>query len=543
MKKIILLSLLLAPVLLFSQPNTEYLWTIGIGGDDDDYLNDFTSDNEGNLYFSLITESSQVWYNSFPFPENSEATISKCNSNGELQWTFPATSTNYINFTGLKISSDQELFAFGNFKGTVQFGDTTIIDTTGQYNTTSFLLKMDILGNFQWVRNIPGVIVYDCDMDSEDNVYFTGMNLSPVNIIGNDTIVNYSDWDLIIIKCDRYGNVIWANHAGSDQNAFTRGRSITVDNQDNIIVGGDYHGTFFIYNQDTINNPFENHLILMKLTNEGNLLWLNLPHGDSQTYISDIKSDSEGNVYATGDISGEFSFDTIHVSLSIYDQFFLVKYDGGGSIQWLVTSESTNGEAKGNSLDFDREGNIFLTGKFNRTVHFGNFTLSTSYYLDFDGFLLKMKPEGTFDWIMKIPNCTYLNDYAYRKVLIDNNENIVISGIFTQNSIFGNDTLNWIGLNDVYFSKLHEITTSVQPKENKSKISVFAGIQNIHLTNISPEEKYILEIYDVTGRQIITTSVNYQHRFALKFSQPSGMYLVHLFNERSHYTGKVWYNN
>jgi hypothetical protein len=113
-----------------------------------------------------------------------------------------------------------------------------------------------------------------------------------------------------------------------------------------------------------------------------------------------IKVGPDNQQYVTGRFSGTAQFgSTTLVSAGGLD-IFLAKYGRSGKLLWVVQAGGP-GEDLGFGLDFDRAGNIYVTGGFTDTATFGSTNGVTKTVTGIGGtmFLAKYRPSGALVWV------------------------------------------------------------------------------------------------------------------------------------------------
>jgi hypothetical protein len=185
--------------------------------------------------------------------------------------------------------------------------------------------------------------------------------------------------------------------------------------------------------------------------------WARSGTGNGSVEGSTVTTDSFGNIY----VSGYYSSDNMTIGTVVlqnlglsFNDGFLAKYDPSGNLIWAKRFGGTSND-RGTSVATDKTGNVFLTGYFySPTIIFGTDTLKNAgnvgdiFIVKFDGLgnILWAKREGGVG--LEIPHSIH----------IDGNNNIVVAGRFSSNSItFGTTTLLQAGSMDVFIVKYNPV--------------------------------------------------------------------------------------
>ena len=122
--------------------------------------------------------------------------------------------------------------------------------------------------------------------------------------------------------------------------------------------------------------------------------------GSGADFAFAVKVGPDNNQYVTGNFSSTAKFaHTTLVSAGSTD-IFLAKYGRSGDLLWIVQAGGP-GDDSGLSLDFDRDGNIYLTGSFTTTSTFGSTSGATKTVTGtgITVFLAKYRPSGALVWV------------------------------------------------------------------------------------------------------------------------------------------------
>ncbi|MBI3511029.1 MAG: SBBP repeat-containing protein [Bacteroidetes bacterium] len=233
-------------------------------------------------------------------------------------------------------------------------------------------------------------------------------------------------------------NWIWARSAGGSD--LDEARKVATDLSGNIYVTGDFVSPYIIFGNDTLYNlnPATPDFFIVKYDSIGNVQWARSAGGADFDEGDDITCDLNGNIYVTGYYNYyPITFGAYTLTNSGGADLFLVKYDPSGNVLWAKKAGG-NGDDGGEGIITDNANNIYVTGSFSSsTISFGTHTLSNIAYGDF--FVAKYDAGGNCMWATSAGG----NYYDYGSSIATNyNADIYVAGTFESTQIiFGNDTL------------------------------------------------------------------------------------------------------
>ncbi len=181
--------------------------------------------------------------------------------------------------------------------------------------------------------------------------------------------------------------------------------------------------------------------------------WAQSGTGNGSVEGSTVTTDSYGNIY----VSGYYSSDDMtigsvtlqNLGLSFNDGY-LAKYDPLGNLLWAQRFGGSSND-RGTSIATDNAGNVYLTGYFySPTIIFGTDTLKNAGNVG-DIFIVKFDSSGKVLWAKREGAVALEIPHA---IHVDGNNNIIVAGRFSSNSItFGTTTLLQAGSMDVFIVK------------------------------------------------------------------------------------------
>ena len=207
----------------------------------------------------------------------------------------------------------------------------------------------------------------------------SGTSSSPVS--GEKTENTNGDEDFWIVKLDSIGNIQWQNSIGGVIDDRT---PVIRQNPDGTyIVGGSSMSGISGDKTEQAIGDFD--YWVLKLDGSGNILWQNTIGGSQLDMLTDIKRTSDGGYFIAGYSNSSVSGDKTENSPGNFD-FWIVKLDGNGNIQWQNTIGGTGGDWPF-SLDECVDGSFIIGGNSYSPV----------------GFDKSEPPRGGIDyWVVKI---------------------------------------------------------------------------------------------------------------------------------------------
>jgi hypothetical protein len=442
--------------------STEWLNTTQ--GSSHEFSNDIALDDSGNIYqvgsfIGTVDLDPTSGVSSFTSNNNSEdCFIRKFDANGNFLWvkSIGSISTEYLR----KIEV---------FNDTIEFfflaGDTMDLDPNiGIVNSNGggfVLAKYDLNGNFiSYLQKNSGfnqLMFYRIG-----NYRYAHSNYSSIDVdFGNNTQIisgdpNYYN-NLFIAKYDLNFNLIWYKTI-KDNNQIEI-QTLKIDNNENVIYGGSFKGTFDI-NPDTgvkmlseYSTNYVNYFI-SKLDNLGNFIFGKSIPVKNTTVDYELKTLILDNneIFIAGQFSDSMDLNPDeNIAETVYSpgilSGFILKLDNNGN-KILGSKFGSNG-ANVYAFIFDNitkdgSNDVYLNGRFMGNM---DFDISTANVMrnqigsQVDFFVVKYSKNGLYKWVKQIDielnstNLGYYTDQAvFSKVLVAPNQKVFATGSFFGNT-------------------------------------------------------------------------------------------------------------
>jgi hypothetical protein len=299
--------------LLRLTPTGQLSWASGIGGPFDDGANAIYADPNGNIYSTGYFGSTVDFdpsANTFTISSQGvdDAYFLKLSPTGNLIWAKSIGSTNYQ--VGYVITTDaaSNVYIGGYYYNTVDFdpGPAQVMKTNVGL-TDIFIEKLDVAGNFVWVKTMGSAGfegLFAMSLDKQGNIYSAGFFQQTVDFNPNAAVFNLSATggsDIFIQKLDTSGAFIWAKKIGGV--GWDEINSFVLDSIDNIYATGFFRDTVDFDpgpNMMIFNSIGNRDIFVLKLDSAANFLWAKQMGGTGDDWGNGIAIDPFGNVFTTG---------------------------------------------------------------------------------------------------------------------------------------------------------------------------------------------------------------------------------------------------
>ncbi|MHC4549980.1 MAG: NHL repeat-containing protein [Planctomycetota bacterium] len=396
----------LALLLLAAGPGAEAAGTFGLGGTESDFAGAVAVDGAGNLYVAggfggtvdfdpgpkeeLRTAVSASWRDAF---------VAKYDAAGGLQWVVAFGSPGADLARSVVVDGQGEVCVAGHFGGTVDFDPADAPDAEDTLATKSgrnaFLARYGADGTFRWVRGFGdedhapkeskladvewSEDVWHLALDARGNIYLTGFFRGVIDLDpGAPTVERKSvadSTDAFVVTLDPAGAYRWGFTFGGED--ADQGHAIALGPQDTVVLAGRFGATVdFDPGKGTAaarsRGRFDAYLAWYGPDGRFQNVVTWGGYGIDQVNQGALAVDAQGVVYAAGEFKGKADFAPGKRKLvrnSDGVDAYLVRHRPGGGLDWVVTVGGGGSDAA-HALCLDRDGNVFVTGRFQKRVDF-----------------------------------------------------------------------------------------------------------------------------------------------------------------------------
>ena len=454
MKLNILLAWCCIVVLSDSAANAQappFEWVRSAGGTNvgpsynNDNVTSLAMDSSGNIFIAGIFESASMALGSVHLDNprydqsikegNPCLFIAKYDPSGNCTWAKVfGVAINQLYSECPVIAADQTgnvyiAGVYGNsLDGSAIFGAVTI------KGTGMFLVKLDPDGTPLWGKSDDGISTGNgyvdgatcIATDAQGNVYEGAEFFAPKVTFGATTLKDTDTLgissDIVLVKYDPSGNVVWAKSAGGS--ASDAPTSISIDHAGNLYLAGISYSSSIAFGSITLSPPagyLNTGDFIAKYSSAGDCLWAK--RSALGATVTSVASDETG-VYMTGESSSP--------------EIFVSKYSPSGDLLWFATPKGTAnsyGDVS-KSIAVGPSGTVDITGYFlSSTLAFGSTTLTVSGSpVTGSIFAAQYDAAGNALWAKSAAATGFSNDYSFATTT-DRHGAVYIAGGFTSRSI------------------------------------------------------------------------------------------------------------
>ncbi|MBT3210008.1 MAG: hypothetical protein HN704_12745 [Bacteroidetes bacterium] len=337
MKKAPILFFLSFFLFNFSFPqHPQWDWAKSFGSIDSDVGNAICSDKFGNIYITGYYNNSITFgNNTFTSAYYDNPFVVKLNSEGNIIWAKAFYGSYFVRGYDICCDTTCNVYVSGIFNNIIMTETDTFL-TYGEDDV--FLIKYDSIGVEQWIKHIGGDDDdFSTDIAvTNKSILITGGFKSQQLYVCSDTFHLTGSCDIFTYKLSLDGNMIWANNVGGYE--YDRGWGITSDKLGNVYVAGYFHSQTINFGNISLSNSGDADFFLAKHNADGVFVWVKQAYGLMKDRGRTIACDNNNNIIVAGNFNSDIlCFDSTNyiVHNSIYPQTFIVKYDSLGQIMWI----------------------------------------------------------------------------------------------------------------------------------------------------------------------------------------------------------------
>lgn len=274
-------------LLIKTAADSSNVWTKQFGTTADDYAYGLATDATGDIYVAGHT------YGSFEgsFTGTKDFVLVKLDNAGEIQWSRQIsndeddsdTAINGVYGIDVKIDGPGNVYAAGFTTGNLPGSSSE-----GGYDI--FVVKYTPSGNRLWLKQLGTAgndYLQGLEVNTTGDVYLTGYTESEF-----DGQSSAGGIDLFLVKLDTDANQQWIVQQGTDTTDSING--ITLDSSGNVILAGYTSGSL------GGSNAGSSDLLIMKYDPDGTLLWTQQNGSDGTELPRAIARDSADRLFLTG---------------------------------------------------------------------------------------------------------------------------------------------------------------------------------------------------------------------------------------------------
>ncbi len=428
-------------------------WLNHIGSEGTDVFQDRLGNNFicGNYEGGFIHADSV--YDSYG-ESGTDLYAARLDGDGNWLWISTAGGTGNDAAKAMVVDANQGVYLTGSFANSAQFGAHNL---TSQGGTDAFVAKLDGQGNWLWAVSFGGLGAdagKDIVSDNQGNLYVTGTFSGSVDF-GAQTLTSHGGTDIFVLKLNPSGLPLAAVRGGGDAEDTAGGLNI-LPNGDLALCAG------FCSNALFGERPFisqgESDILVARL--DPSLHWeealsVGWLYEDCPTGIS---SDASGCIYIAGYFTGCVYFDSHYIVSEEDKDAFAAKLSPQGDWRWARSCGSV-GEDKALAIATDLNGTSYITGYAREDLYYsGNYAQIHSAQdiltaaLDSSGNWLWAKLNGQY-WQYPAQD---LGDYRGSAICLDELQNCIVTGKFSDNVVFANTEFEPLGAYDTFVALLRD---------------------------------------------------------------------------------------
>ncbi|PAU95486.1 hypothetical protein CK503_00015 [Aliifodinibius salipaludis] len=293
-----------------------------------------------------------------------------------------------------------------------------------------FVIKLTSKGSLEWTKTFGGPTSdfgSSITQSTDGNLYITG----------DIQTSSYDKPEIILIKIDINGNVIWEKTYGGIQRDF--GSSIVATDDGGVALAGNTYsndGTFDEMNHS--GNDAYSDIFLLKINSTGDIEWKKTYGGSGPDEVKTITNTNDNGFIMTGgtkSIDGIFSSNNNSDNSSAY----ILKVDSFGKVEWTNIYKGSNNEVGNSVTQIMDNGYIILGITYSNSGDFQDINNGES-----DIFLAKLDSNGSKSWLKTFGGSK--NDTGLS--VISSNDNLIFTGSASSND--GDFSKTNRGYSDIY---------------------------------------------------------------------------------------------
>lgn len=302
----------------------ELVWATYFGGYSDEAVQGIATDANNNLYVTGLSQSPDFpsenplgsYFQGF-IQTDALAYISKFSSTQQLLWS------TFYGGHGISFGENVEIDPFSNIYmiGNTNNSDFPLTNAGGNsWNQSSmngmmdvFIVRFDPTGAVEWSTLYGGNMddrLFDVTIDNAGNLFLCGRtastNLPTMSTNGAYVQMNNhgTPYDGFLAKFSSNMELVWSTYMGGNQEDILYG--VTTDSQGNLFIGGETWSSNFPLQNANNGSYFQSQLhgskdaLIMKWSNNGNLLWSTLIGGYEGEEFTSITSLPNGDIWLGG---------------------------------------------------------------------------------------------------------------------------------------------------------------------------------------------------------------------------------------------------
>ncbi|MBI4703747.1 MAG: hypothetical protein HY744_21770 [Deltaproteobacteria bacterium] len=333
----------------------------------------------------------------------------------------------------------------GQFMGSIDFG-------AGQMNAVKdrdiYVAKLAPDGSALWSKRFGGSendFAYDVAIGAGGAIGIAGTSDGDVDL-GGQVLPKAGDNDVLVIKLDPDGKVLWGRRFGDakEQKAFR----LAIDVAGSLVVTGYLMGAAD-FGGGWRTSAGGNDAFVVKLTADGDHVW-SQRFGDAADQIGcGVAVDAPGNVYLVGDFQGTIDLGGGPLTSAGDADVFVAKLNPGGEHLWSMRAGGPAAQHAAR-VAVGADGSAVVTGCFGGRLEVAGHKIESAG--DVDGFLLRLGPDGSLLGLVGFGDSAAQEGNGL--ALDANNGDLLLAGDFAGSVDLGGGPLTSAGATDVLLARL-----------------------------------------------------------------------------------------